>query len=184
MSAATDRVQTLAAQHGVTPEALQAALNDEMAARAAERKQRREARLATQAPSPNDRYRMIRSGEYKPTRRPRSHPSDRLLVGGALRAWRLALGLNQRQAQVRIGYSYSSQTWHMWEAGITCPPYRALLLILAASGFGHVANEVRQADANLELDMLATDSRERLQALRAQRAAAREASTTAAIRDP
>lgn len=182
MSAATDRLAALAAKHDVPVEALKAALSDEMAARADERKQRRDERLATHAPGPNDRYRLIRNGDYTPQRRPRSHPSDRALVGGALRAWRTALGLTQRQAQQRIGYSASSMTWHNWENGITCPPFRALLLILAASGFGHVADDVRQADADLELDMLAVDTRDRLLAERQQRAAARAARTAEAIR--
>lgn len=182
MSAATDRLAALAAKHDVPVAALQAALNEEMAVRGEERKQRREARLEHTAPAPNDRYRLIRNGEYMPQKRPRSDPSDRLLVGGALRAWRLALGLSQRQAQLRIGYSASSQTWHNWEAGIVCPPYRALLLILAASGFGHVADQVRQADADLELDMLATDTRDRLLAERRDRARSRAERTAATIR--
>lgn len=178
-----EHLRAIAAQHDVTPDALQAAVNEEFARRAAERKQRREERLAERAPGPNDRYHAIRSGAYKPQRKPRSSPDDRQYVAGALRKWRRVHGLSQRQAQLRIGLSASAQTWHMYETGISCPPYRTLLKIIAATGLGHEDPDALRRRADLELDMLATDTRERLAAQRRDRRERRDELDAAAIRE-
>ena len=173
------KVAAIAARHGTDPVALAAAMNEEFARRSAERRARREERLANPAPSPANRYRAIRNGSYTPQRRPRSSGEDRQFVGGALRHWRTVHGLSQRQAQQRIGYAASAQTWHMWETNISAPPYRALLKIISATGLGHVDDTRR--DADLELDALATKTRERLRARRLERERERNARADAAI---
>ena len=155
-----DSLRAIAAAHSVSVEALAAAVDAEEARRAAERKQRRVRAV------PANRYSAIRDGSYTPQRRPWANGQDRAYVGAALRRWRLVHGLSQRQAQARIGYAVSSQTWHMWETNVAAPPYRALLLIIAATGFGHVADDLRRPTTDTELERMASDHRELLRARR------------------
>jgi hypothetical protein len=54
----------------------------------------------------------------------------------------------------------------MWETNVAAPPYRALLLIIAATGFGHVADDLRRPTTDVELERMASDQRERLRARR------------------
>jgi hypothetical protein len=177
-----DQVKTLADKHGVDAQALAAAVNEHFAERAEERKRHREERLASRAPATTSgRYSAIRQKTYTPKRRPRSSGEDRQYVAGALLHWRTVHKLTQRQAQVRIGLKMTSQTWHMYESNVSCPPYRTLLMIIAATGLGHIADDGHRS-AGDELDALAADTRARLEALRLERAERREQRTAAAIR--
>ena len=77
---------------------------------------------------------------------PRSSRSDRDYIPAALRNWRSAHGLSQRQAQARIGMSSKTNSWGLWESGATAPTYKNLLKIIAATGLGHWLDEERRND--------------------------------------
>ena len=87
------------------------------------------------------RYPEVLSGNYRRSRAPKSSVEDRRYVPGAIRHWRKVHGLSVRDAQARIGYSPTSTNWEHWERGFTCPPYEALLRIIAATGLGYWVDE-------------------------------------------
>jgi transcriptional regulator with XRE-family HTH domain len=77
---------------------------------------------------------------------PRSSRSDRDYIPAALRNWRKAHGLSQKQAQARIGMSSKTNSWGLWESGLTAPTYKNLLKIIATTGLGHWLDEERRRD--------------------------------------
>lgn len=155
-----ESVRRLAEKHGVSEEALQAAVNEEFARRGEERKRRREERLAIQTPN-GRRHAAATDGIYRPHRSPVSVPDDRLYVAGAVRHWRTVHGLSARQAQARIGLAMASGTWRTWETSFAAPPYRTLLKILAATGLGYWVDQEQRANGDPTLEFEALRARER-----------------------
>ena len=187
MGVAAKDVQAIAEAHGVSAEALADAVTAEFERRAAKRAEHREQRLARsrEDPSPTrGKYAKLRSGAYRPRQRPQSDVSDREFVPAALRHWRQIHGLTTRQAQARIGYSAASCSWRHWEEGVYVPPYRTLLLIIAATGLGYwVDQEQRHADPAVDLEARAASHSAVLHARR-DRAGRRERARRAAVAPP
>ncbi len=168
-------VAEVAERHGIALDALDAAVSEVFAHRAQERAERRERREANPAPT-SGRFAAITSGQYAPKNRPRggprgaarSKPEDKLLVPAALKHWRLINGgLTTRQAQARIGYSTTSCSWRHWESGVYAPPYRTLVLIVAATGVGHWVDHGLPAHGSPVADLEAAGAEH--QALRRRR---------------
>jgi hypothetical protein len=103
-----------------------------------------------------ERHKLRKSGAaLTRSRRPEALLDDRRLAPGVLKHWRRVHGLTQRQAQERIGYSATGHTWARWESGLTCPPFRALLKIIAATGLGFWTDPDNSlgVDGDLRLEM-------------------------------
>lgn len=162
-------VDAVASEHGVPADVLNAAVSEVFQQRAEARRRRREAREASPAPA-TGRFAAITSGEYQPKNRPpggprgsaKSSPDDRLLVPAALEHWRQVNGgLSTRQAQARVGYSTRSCSWRHWESGVYAPPYRTLVLIIAATGVGHWVDHALPAHGSPLDDLEAANAQSR-----------------------
>ena len=156
-------------------------LNAEFARRSLERKERREQRRGAPQPT-SGLYAALQAGETRRKRAPRGGPrgraksmlEDRELVPAAMRHWRKVHGLSIRQAQARIGYSVNSCSWRHWEDGHVAPPYRTLLLIIAATGLGYWIDEgPTLGDPGLDLEAAAAQHRSQLDQRRTDRLARR-----------
>jgi transcriptional regulator with XRE-family HTH domain len=127
---------------------------------------------------PAHTYREITSGVARRRNRPVAEVEDRAYVPGALRWWRQIHGLTPAEAGERVGYSPRSSVWRQWEAGFVVPPYRTLLLIIAASGMdprAAVRDPALGLDPAQRLDVFRAEA-ERRERERRERAERRTAS--------
>lgn len=84
----------------------------------------------------------------------RLREEDRALIPVALKHWRAVHALNQEDAAARIGYSPASRMWGLYERGASAPPYRTLLLIIAATGMGRWEDEFQGLPPDLRLEAM------------------------------
>lgn len=144
-------------------EVLEAAVAAELRQRRADAIRRRAERKARETRQPDTgRYAAVSSGQHRRRQRPVSSPEDRKWVPGVLRHWRDMHRLSQREAQARIGYSPTSNSWRNWESGFVVPSYSTLLRIIAATGLGYLQaapDRTGSADVAPELLLEATHAR-------------------------
>ena len=150
------QLRKIAERFDVDPECLAIALDAELSRRGEERRERREQRMARPPAPERGRHAAITSGRYAPVKKPQSAASDRQYVAGALKHWRAINRLTVREASARVGYSPTSSSWSSWERGVSAPPYRVLLRILAATGLGSWidADLARSGDPDVVLEEL------------------------------
>lgn len=174
MGVSTAEVQELADRHGVPADVLAAAVSEHFQRRADARREQHEERERRRrehpAPSSDGWYREVVEGRHRPRSRPESATEDREFVPGAVRHWRMVHGLTQAEALRRIGHSPRAGSWSAWEAGTKAPPYRVLLLMLAATGLGHWIDHDARSSLGDPLSDLRHASGQVVQAHRARRA--------------